>query len=108
MISRRLLTTERIGATSPSLVIYLNGKEIDMTTDPTRGEMLKLLDPYAEEEDEIEAAIYYFSEHYHGGQFTNLYSVLSTSPFTPGIYCRIESEGDLVKEMYRVLEREYR
>ena len=33
---------------------------------------------------EIEAAAYYLAAHYHGGQWSNLYSALSCSPFKPG------------------------
>lgn len=31
-----------------------------------------------------EEAAYYLAAHYHGGQWSNLYSVLSTSEFRPG------------------------
>ena len=37
---------------------------------------------------DIECAAYYLAAHYHGWQSSNLYSVLSTSPFTPGPYQR--------------------
>lgn len=33
---------------------------------------------------DIEEAAYYLASHYHGGQWSNLYSALSTSPFKPG------------------------
>lgn len=42
--------------------------------------------PYAGELDDFdrEEAIYWFASDWHGGQDSNLYSVLSTSMFKPG------------------------
>jgi hypothetical protein len=59
--------------------------------DPTRQEMLDFLTPLlggSTEADEfdMEEAIYWYAHDYHGGQWSNLYSVLSTSPFKPGAY----------------------
>lgn len=34
---------------------------------------------------EIECAAYYLATHYHGGQWSNLYSASSTSPYSPGM-----------------------
>ena len=55
--------------------------------DPTREEMLEFLDksPFRQEFDEVdvEEAIYWFASDYHSGQWSNLYSALSTSPFEP-------------------------
>lgn len=59
-----------------------------MTTDPTADEMREFLGAsvFADECDEFdrEEAIYWFANDYHGGQWSNLYSALSTSEFSPG------------------------
>ena len=58
--------------------------------DPTAQEMrdfLKACQTYGDTEDmsfEVEEAIYWFAYAWHGGQWTNLYSALSTSPYSPG------------------------
>lgn len=56
--------------------------------DPTKEEMLNYLQQsYGREEgfkDDAEVAMYWFSNFFHGGQSSNLYSVLSTSRFSPG------------------------
>jgi hypothetical protein len=79
--------------------------------DPTKEEMLNYLQSlYGQEEgwkDEAEVAIYYFGNDWHGGQFSNLYSAMSTSPYSPGPISTLESEGDFAKMMYEDLEREF-
>ena len=54
--------------------------------DPTRDEMLAYLKGNSTDCDEfeIEEAIYWFAYAWHGGQWSNLYSALSTSPYSPG------------------------
>jgi len=56
--------------------------------DPTKEEMLNYLQSlYGQEEgfvDDAEVAMYWFANSYHGGQSSNLYSVLSNSRFNPG------------------------
>ena len=54
-------------------------------SDPTKIEMLEAIQVFGGEVDplDIEAAIYWFANDYHGGQWSNLYSVLSTSEFQP-------------------------
>ena len=56
--------------------------------DPTKEEMLNYLRSlYGHEEgfaDDAEVAMYWFSNFYHGGQNSHLYSVLSNSRFHPG------------------------
>ena len=52
-------------------------------SDPTRDEMLTAL--AGADEFDIEAAIYWFANDWHGGQWSNLYSALSTSPYRPGL-----------------------
>jgi len=58
-----------------------------MHSDPTKDEMLEHLEtwPYISEASDfdIEEAIYWFAYGYHSGQDSNLYSVLSTSEYTP-------------------------
>ena len=56
-------------------------------TDPTKEEMLTHIELCLGGEcDEFdrEEAIYWFANDYHEGQWTNLYSVLSTSEYHPG------------------------
>ncbi len=57
-------------------------------SDPTRMQMLRavLAQKWIDRDDKfsIEGAIYWFASHWYGGQFSNLYSALSTSPFRPG------------------------
>jgi hypothetical protein len=52
-------------------------------SDPTRDETLTALQ--GADEFDIEAAIYWFANDWHGGQWSNLYSALSTSPYRPGL-----------------------
>ena len=55
--------------------------------DPTYQELYDYLagnSDAKELEFEIEEAIYWFACNYHGGQWSNLYSVLSTSKYSPG------------------------
>ena len=58
-------------------------------------------------QDEAEVAIYYFASDWHGGQDSELYSILSTSPYKPGPLSTLASEGDTVSEMYKALEDEF-
>ncbi len=75
--------------------------------DPDHEEMMSYLQKQYERlmdkstiDDEAEVAIYWFANDFHGGQSSNLYSVLSTSPYRPGPNTTMESEGDGVKMMY--------
>ena len=52
-------------------------------SDPTRDEMLTALK--GADEFDAEAAIYWFANDWHGGQWSNLYSALSTSPYRPAL-----------------------
>lgn len=77
-------------------------------TDPTRAEMLKTLvrafrAPRWDRADwkfDIEAAIYWFSDNWHGGQWSNLYSALSMSPYRPGPLCRGPERYSAQIDMY--------
>ena len=49
---------------------------------------------------DCESAIYWFCSDYHGGQNCDLYSILSTSEFTPGpSHCSIQDEGSEIGVM---------
>lgn len=57
---------------------------------------------------DVEAAIYWFAAHYHGGQCSNLYSVLSTSDYRPSPLCRShEDESEAIQELYQHIEQVY-
>lgn len=75
---------------------------------PVKQDMMEYLGSiYGSEEEwrnEAEVAIYYFARDYHSGQWSELYSILSTSPYSPGPYSSLESEGDLAQMMYESLE----
>ena len=77
--------------------------------DPTKEEMMEYLRSQFgnEEEFEAEAAIYWFANHYHGGQSSNLYSVLSTSEFSPGPISRGPEPGSMEEMMYQELESKF-
>lgn len=82
--------------------------------DPTKEEMLKYLEHVysglldrATFDDEAEVAIYWFSNFYHGGQNSNLYSALSTSPFKPGANARGPEKDSVEEDMYNFLSKEY-
>lgn len=85
-----------------------------MTQDPTHNEMITtlreafggLVDAESLDSDAAVAA-YWFASDYHGGQSSNLYSALSTSPYSPGPFSSLESAGGYVEEMYAELEDKY-
>lgn len=79
--------------------------------DPTLEEMVIALSTggYTDPEDDnsldIAEAIYWFANDWHGGQNSNLYSVLSTSPFRPSpLASGPESPAD---ELYDALVLEF-
>lgn len=57
-----------------------------MRKDPVKWEMARSIRKFDAEADafDVEAAIYWFASDYHGGQSSNLYSVLSMSEYKPG------------------------
>lgn len=75
--------------------------------DPTKKEMLDFLKKmYGSEdswEDDAEVAIYWFASDYHSGQWSNLYSVLSTSPFKPGRFTKGPEKDSVEEDMYNDL-----
>lgn len=75
-----------------------------MSIDATRDEMLTLLATYDDyDEFDREEAIYWFANDYHGGQGSELYSALSTSPYSPGPLTNAPSDPFL----YGVLEHAF-
>ena len=56
-----------------------------------------------------EVAIYWFAYNYHEGQASDLYSVLSTSPYSPSCLCGgiQDEEDDLANDMYLDLVEEF-
>ena len=89
-------------------------EEVSATSvyDPTHDEMLAYLDTFwgsSEDgwEDEAEVAMYYFANDYHGGQWSNLYSALSTSPYSPGPVATLADEGDMPALMYTDLQQRF-
>jgi len=73
-----------------------------MNTDPTKEEILSFLrnDPATKHvidyNDSVEEAIYYIAYNYHTGQFSNLYSILSTSQYRP----RMSFTGDIYADSH--------
>jgi hypothetical protein len=82
-----------------------NLKEGFVNDDPTREEMLAFIDSMGGEFDDFdkEEAMYWFAADCHGGQGSNLYSVLSTSEYTPGM----ASNGPSDDFLYNALMDEF-
>lgn len=82
-----------------------------MIQDPTRDEMIAFLLSRPcrsdEDRDSAEVAAYWFASEWHGGQFTNLYSALSTSPYSPGPCMTLKKEDEIVRDMVCDLEEEF-
>lgn len=84
-----------------------------MAGDPTRAEMIReLISAFRWRRDgrkdecwkfDIEAAMYWFCSNWHGGQWSNLYSALSTSPYRPGPLCRGPEPYTAQVDMYHHL-----
>lgn len=81
-----------------------------MANDPTHDEMvafLKQCQTFGAIEDmtfEVEEAIYWFAYLHHDGQYSNLYSALSTSPYSPSPLHSGPAEDDY---LYECLVKEY-
>jgi|LakMenEpi03Aug12_release.lakeMendotaPanAssembly.Ray.scaffolds.fasta_scaffold81796_5 hypothetical protein len=57
----------------------------------------------------MEAAIYWFTSDYHSGQWSDFYSILSTSDYRPGrMTNNIEGEPEDVQMLYQALEEKYK
>lgn len=82
-----------------------------VTDDPSKEEMQEFLrTKYRTEDDfDIEAAIYWFANGYHGGQNSNLYSALSTSEFRPSPMSKgiEDEESEMATMMYQDLVDNY-
>jgi hypothetical protein len=86
-------------------------KEFQLMRDPTNEEMKTFLATQTCGEDmgdDITIAIYWFATYWHGGQTSNLYSVLSTSPYEPSRMGRLEGESDTVQYLFDGLEAEFK
>jgi hypothetical protein len=78
--------------------------------DPTRNEMLTFLCgfwPYEAEQFDREAAIYWFATEWHSGQWSNLYSALSTSPYSPGPIANGREPDSMGEMLLAELRQEY-
>ena len=83
----------------------------EKVTDPSRDEMIEYLrSQFGNEEGfeyDAEEALYWFANLNHGGQSSNLYSVLSTSQFQPGPISRGPETGSAAEMMLNSLETEF-
>jgi hypothetical protein len=78
--------------------------------DPTKAEMLAFLEEtFGSEIDDFdrEEAIYWFAYEWHGGQWSNLYSALCTSPYTPSPIGHGPETGSMGEIALEALEAEY-
>jgi len=82
--------------------------------DPTREEMIEYLQYVFSGlldrptfNDAVEVAMYWFANFYHGGQSSNLYSVLSTSPYKPGAMERGPAPDSIESDMFSYLAQEF-
>lgn len=84
---------------------------LNQIKDPTKDEMLNYLaKSYGREEgfkDDAEVAMYWFASFYHGGQTSNLYSVLSTSRYHPGPIAKGPEPQTSEEMMYEDLVLEF-
>src|ERR1035437_2053738 len=80
-------------------------------SDPTKEEMLQFLQQQFGREEvfegDAEAAMYWFANFNHGGQFSNLYSVLSSSEYTPGRIANGPEKNSSEEMMYQSLESRF-
>ena len=87
--------------------IIKESRLLENLQDPTKDEMFNYLHQmYGNEEgfrDDAEVAIYWFANSFHGGQSSNLYSVLSTSRFHPGPIAKGPEPGSSEEMMYEDL-----
>jgi hypothetical protein len=86
-------------------------KRVNESQDPDRDEMMNYLkSQYGREpgwQDDAEAAMYWFGNFYHGGDASNLYSVMSTSPFSPGPIARGPQKGSMEEMMFQSLVHQF-
>lgn len=80
--------------------------------DPTKEEMMDFLQKQFGRYDEgsefdFAQAMYWFAANYHDGQWSNLYSVLSTLGYRPGANENGPEAGSMAEQMYQALEAEF-
>ena len=77
--------------------------------DPTLSEMLDYLTSYSIEIEPFEQheAKYCVAHDYHGGQWSNLYSALCTSPFNPGPLSTGCEPDSMAAMLYEELETHF-
>ena len=75
--------------------------------DPTREQCLEICHRYSRDDFDVESAIYWFAADWHGGQASNLYSVLSSSEYSPGAIERGVEPNSMAHEMYCALQEEF-
>lgn len=88
--------------------IQSTGNSSDPSADEMRAYLAPLAKQYEGDEFDIEAAIYWYANDYHGGQNSQLYSALSSSSFRPSRLSKgIENEGIVAEELYSALESKF-
>ncbi len=81
--------------------------------DPTRESMERVLLELAQAfgledcEFDVQEAIHWFASHYHAGQWSNLYSALSTSQFHPGPLANGPEPETTAELLYAELEERF-
>jgi hypothetical protein len=97
-------------------VTELSGMYESRNDDPSKEEMVQYLwqaygrlhgGSQKEFEFDVEEAIYWFANDFHGGQSSNLYSVLSTSDYRPGAIARGPEKGSMAEELYHALVQKW-
>ena len=58
-------------------------------------------------EFEREEAIYWFCNHYHGGQYSKMYEALCSSQYRPGLMMEGPEDGTMADTLYTALIKEY-
>lgn len=91
---------------------------IDMLTKPLKEQMIEAIDVEFDSFDtetvdfnfSREVAIFYFAMFYHGGQWSELYSILSTSDYNPGAgedFDDLMEECDVDKMIYDFIVQKF-
>jgi hypothetical protein len=78
--------------------------------DPNKQEMINFLKKESINFNafDAEAAIFWYAYDHHSGQWSNLYSVLSTSQYKPGPFInKIEQTDESTQIMYNLLVSNY-
>ncbi len=87
-----------------------NEEDLDNNQDLKEDMVNFLKSEFGDEENDfdMEAAIYWFANDYHEGQNSELYSILSTSDFSPSpLHNNVEDEDEIVQMMYQALVDNY-